>query len=83
LENLRRIKGDVILVTWILLIICVITEISSATLHGNGYKNVTMPTNISSPATPKSISKGKNYTNGKKLACANSLKEVCAQCAGQ
>jgi hypothetical protein len=61
----------------------VITEISSATLHANGYRNTTMPTTISSPAAPKCISKGKNYTIGKKLTCANSLKEACAQCVGQ
>jgi hypothetical protein len=35
-----------------------------------------MPTTISSPATLKCISKGKNYTIGKKLTCANSLKEA-------
>jgi hypothetical protein len=33
----------------------VITEISSATLHANGYRNTTMPTKISSPAAPKCI----------------------------
>jgi hypothetical protein len=31
----------------------VITEISSATLHANGYRNTTFQTPISSPATPK------------------------------
>jgi hypothetical protein len=40
----------------------VITKISFATLHANGYKNTTMATTISSPTTPKCISKGKNYT---------------------
>ena len=56
----------------------VITEISSATLHTNGCINTTIPTSISSLATPKCISKGKNYTIGKKLTCTNSLKEVHA-----
>jgi hypothetical protein len=51
-----------------------ITEISSAILHANGYKNTAMPTTISSPASPKFISKGKNYTIMQKLTCANSLK---------
>jgi hypothetical protein len=60
----------------------VITEILSGTLHANGYRNKTMPTTISSPATPKCISKGKNYTIGKKLTCTNSLKEVCTQFMG-
>jgi hypothetical protein len=43
----------------------VITEISSATLHTNGYRNTTMRTTISSPATLKFISKGKNIQLGK------------------
>jgi hypothetical protein len=60
----------------------VITEISSATLHPNGYRNTTMST-ISSTAALKCNSKGKNYTIGKKLTCANSLKEAHVQCAGQ
>jgi hypothetical protein len=45
----------------------VITEISSATLHANGYRNTTMPTTISSPATLKCIQKEKNYTIGSKI----------------
>jgi len=61
----------------------VITEISSATLHANGDRNKAMPTTISSTAALKCISKGKNYRIGQKLTCAKSLKEVCAQCAGQ
>jgi hypothetical protein len=61
----------------------VITEILSATLHSNGYINTVMPTKISSLAAIKSISKGKCFTIGKKLACANSLEKVCAQCMGQ
>jgi hypothetical protein len=44
--------------------IIVITEILSATLHTNGYRNIAMPTTISSPVAPKCISKGKNYTIG-------------------
>jgi hypothetical protein len=56
----------------------VITEISAATLHANGYKNTEMKTTISSLETPKFISKGKNYTIVKKLTCANSLKEAHA-----
>jgi hypothetical protein len=35
----------------------VITEISSAKLHANGYRNTTMLTTISSPAALKCISK--------------------------
>jgi hypothetical protein len=31
----------------------VITEMSSATLHANGYRNTIIPTTISSPATLK------------------------------
>jgi hypothetical protein len=38
----------------------VITKISYATLHVNGYINTTMPIEISSPTTLKCISKGKN-----------------------
>jgi hypothetical protein len=60
----------------------VITEISSATLHPNGYRNTTMST-ISSTTALKCNSKGKNYTIGKKLTCANSLKEAHVQCVGQ
>jgi hypothetical protein len=41
----------------------IITEISSATLHINGYRNTTMETTISSLATLKCIQKEKNYTN--------------------
>jgi len=62
-------------------VILVITEISSATLHANGYKNTAMPTTISSPKALKYISKGKNYTIRQKLTCANSPKEVHAQSA--
>jgi hypothetical protein len=61
----------------------VITEILSTTLHANGYRNTTMKKKISSPATLKCISKGKNYTIGQKLTCANSLKEARAQYVGQ
>jgi hypothetical protein len=42
----------------------IITKISSATLNTNGYKNIAMPTTISSRVAPKCISKGKNYTIG-------------------
>jgi hypothetical protein len=61
----------------------VTTEIFSAALHTNGYRNRTMPIATSSPVALKFISKGKNYTIGKKLTWAKSLKEAHAQCAGQ
>jgi hypothetical protein len=38
---------------------------------------------ISSPAAVKCIQKEKNYTIGQILTCANSPKEVHAQCVGQ
>jgi hypothetical protein len=54
----------------------VIIEIPFATLHTNGYKKIAMPTTISSHTTLKCISKGKNYTIGKKLTCTNSPQEA-------
>jgi hypothetical protein len=56
----------------------VITEILSATLHANGYRNTAMPTTISSPAALKCIPKEKTIQLGQKLTCANSPKEACA-----
>jgi len=41
----------------------VITTISSATLHTNGYRNTTLPTTVSSPATLKCIQKEKKLYN--------------------
>jgi len=59
-------------------VISVVTEISSATLHANGYKNTTMPTKISSPATLKCIQKAKNTQLHKTLTCTNSPKKAHA-----
>jgi hypothetical protein len=42
----------------------VITKISSATFHTNGYRNTAMPTSISLPEAMKFIQKEKNYTIG-------------------
>jgi hypothetical protein len=59
----------------------IITKISSATLHANGYRNAAMPTTISSPAALKCIPKENTIQLGQKLTCANSPKELCTQCA--
>jgi hypothetical protein len=56
----------------------VITEILFTTLHANGYRNKTMPTTTSSPATLKCIPKVKTIQLGQKLTCTNSPKEVRA-----
>jgi hypothetical protein len=45
----------------------VITEISSATLHANGYRNTIMPTTISSLTTLKCIQKAKTMQLGPKI----------------
>jgi hypothetical protein len=50
-----------------ILMLGVITEILSATLHTNGYRNTTIPTTISSHAALKCIQKEKNYTIGSKI----------------
>ena len=60
----------------------VITEISSATLHPNGYRNTTMST-ISSTAALKCNSKGKNYTIGSKIEVPKFTKgsmHICRKC---
>jgi hypothetical protein len=64
----------------------VITEISSATLHANGYRNTTIPTVISSPVARKCISKGKKIYNWEKIGmrkftkgCARANKALISQ----
>jgi hypothetical protein len=59
----------------------VITEISSETLHANGYRNTTMPTSTSSPAALKCISKGKKLYNWEKIDMRKFTKgNTCTVC---
>jgi hypothetical protein len=87
-EGIRR--KDVIIIVRVGKIIInprtmvVIIEILSATLHTNDYRNTTMPNNYYFTCSTKMHhQEEKTIQLGKTLTCANSLKEVCAQCVGQ